>query len=288
MVSEENVEFLREKGQRYILGTPRSQLRRFERELLDDGWEMIREGLEVKLCPCPDGDETFIPLTGVRKRRRCTNGLRSGSKPVLRRSWMCAGDTIANRRLSSGGLAVSWGSTAPSIGAGLFKVNVKDVGGRAEVVWSKVDAWREWSNLSEGCYLLRSNITDWSAEELWKAYIQLTQAEAAFRITKSDLLIRPIWHQRKERVGAHILVCFLAYVIWKALGQLCQKAGLGDEPRKIFPEGRGTNPDGGCGAADAYRRQYPPQVRCAADKTPGDSTTETRTYAADASKFHEM
>jgi hypothetical protein len=113
---------------------------------------------------------------------------------------------------------------------------VKDVDGRAEVVWSKVDAWRDWSNLSEGCYLLRSNITDWTAEELWKAYIQLTQAEAAFRIHKSDLSIRPIWHQKKERVHAHILVCFLAFVLWKSLGQMCQAAGLGDEPRKVLDE----------------------------------------------------
>ena len=113
---------------------------------------------------------------------------------------------------------------------------MKEVNGRVEVVWSKVDAWREWSNLSEGCYLLRSNITDWSAEDLWKAYIQLTQAEAAFRIAKSDLSIRPIWHQKKERVQAHILVCFLAYVIWKALAQLCQRSGLGHEPRKVFDE----------------------------------------------------
>jgi hypothetical protein len=120
--------------------------------------------------------------------------------------------------------------------AGLFDVAVKDVDGRAEVVWSKVDVWRDWSNLSEGCYLLRSNITDWTAEELWKAYIQLTQAEAAFRINKSDLSIRPIWHQKKERVLSHILVCFLAFVLWKTLGQMCQAAGLGDEPRKVLDE----------------------------------------------------
>ena len=120
--------------------------------------------------------------------------------------------------------------------AGLFDVEVKDIDGHAELVWSKVDAWREWSNLSEGCYLLRSNITDWSAEDLWKAYIQLTQAEAAFRINKSDLSIRPIWHQKKERVQAHILVCFLAFVLWKTLGQMCRIAGLGDEPRKALDE----------------------------------------------------
>jgi len=120
--------------------------------------------------------------------------------------------------------------------AGLFKVEITEVDCRAEVVWSKVDAWRDWSTLSEGCYVLRSNITDWTAEELWKAYIQLTEAEAAFRIHKNDLSIRPIWHQKAERVQAHILVCFLAYVLWKTLAQMCHRAGLGDEPRKVFDE----------------------------------------------------
>ena len=78
--------------------------------------------------------------------------------------------------------------------------------------------------------------TDWSDEDLWKAYIQLTEAEAAFRIHKSDLALRPIWHQKENRVLAHILVCFLAYVLWKTLGQMCQQAGLGHEPRRVFEE----------------------------------------------------
>ena len=106
----------------------------------------------------------------------------------------------------------------------------------AEVVWEKLEEWRAWAELSEGCYLLRSNITDWKAEELWQAYIQLTEAEAAFRIQKGDLRIRPIWHQKEERVKAHILVCFLAYVLWKMLGQMCERAGLGSEPRKVLDE----------------------------------------------------
>lgn len=126
---------------------------------------------------------------------------------------------------------------ANSRAAGLFDVAVKaDATGRATVAWNRVDAWRDWAALSEGCYLLRSNVRDWSAEELWKAYIQLTEAEAAFRIHKSDLSIRPIWHQKAERVQAHILVCFLAYVLWKTLGQLCRRAGIGDEPRRVFDE----------------------------------------------------
>ena len=69
-----------------------------------------------------------------------------------------------------------------------------------------------------------------------RAYIQLTEAEAAFRIHKSDLRLRPIWHQKEERVLAHILVCFLAYVLWKTLSQRCQRAGLGHEPRRVFEE----------------------------------------------------
>ena len=83
---------------------------------------------------------------------------------------------------------------------------------------------------------LRSNIPDWSPEELWRTYIQLTEAEAAFRIQKSDLAIRPIWHQRKDRVQAHIFVCFLAYVLWKTLEQWQQRAGLGHSPRTILEE----------------------------------------------------
>jgi hypothetical protein len=119
----------------------------------------------------------------------------------------------------------------------LFKVEVRRrENGGAEVVWEKREAWREWSEASEGCYLLRSNIVEWSSEALWEAYIQLTEAEGAFRIEKSDLGIRPIWHQKKDRVQAHILVCFLAYAVWKVIGAMCRRAGLGDEPRQVLAE----------------------------------------------------
>ena len=94
----------------------------------------------------------------------------------------------------------------------------------------------DWAELSEGAYLLRSNIVDWSDQQLWKAYIQLTQAEAAFRIQKDQLNLRPIWHQREDRVQAHILVCFLAFVLWKSLEMWQQRAGLGNSPRTILEE----------------------------------------------------
>ena len=94
----------------------------------------------------------------------------------------------------------------------------------------------DWAALSQGAYLLRSNIDDWSNQQLWKAYIQLTQAEAAFRIQKDQLNLRPIWHQHEDRVQAHILVCFLAFVLWKSLEMWQQRAGLGNSPRTIIEE----------------------------------------------------
>ena len=170
----------------------------------------------------------------ARKKKRCMNALRRESRRGLQRSSLVAEKDVRSRLLLPNVLVSFWARILARLVG--FDVEVKDVDGRAELVWSKVNAWRDWSALSEGCYLLRSNITDWSAEDLWKAYIQLTQAEAAFRIHKSDLSIRPIWHQKKERVQAHILVCFLAFVLWKTLGQMCRAAGLGNEPRKVLDE----------------------------------------------------
>jgi len=104
------------------------------------------------------------------------------------------------------------------------------------LAWSARPEWDEWSRHSEGCYVLRTNIADWNAETLWRTYVQLSEAEAAFRIQKSELSIRPIWHQKTERVQAHILVCFLAYVLWKTLEQWQSRAGLGNSPRTILDE----------------------------------------------------
>jgi len=104
------------------------------------------------------------------------------------------------------------------------------------LVWSVRPEWDDWARHSEGCYVLRSNIAEWSPDDLWRTYIQLSQAEAAFRIQKSELSIRPIWHQREHRVKAHILVCFLAYVLWKTLEQWQGRAGLGHSPRTILEE----------------------------------------------------
>ena len=118
----------------------------------------------------------------------------------------------------------------------MFYIDVKELDGKLELTLTIHDTYSDWSRLSEGHYLLRTNIKDWEPEDLWRAYIQLTEAESAFRIHKQDLGLRPVWHQREDRVQAHILVCFLAYVLWKCLAQMCKYAGLGNEPRTVIEE----------------------------------------------------
>lgn len=238
MVSEKNLTFLKAGGRKYIVGTPKGQLRQFEQELLGEDWEEIREGLEVKKCPSPDGKETFILCRSAARQekekaiherfeKRIDEGLRklveSCAKKKRKR-------VVVERQV---GRLLGANSRA----ARLFKVEVvAGEDGRVAVVWKKVEDWRQWAALSEGCYMLRSNIEDLNAEQLWQTYIQLTEAESAFRIQKSDLQLRPVWHQKKKRVEGHILVCFLAYVLWKTLGQMCKRAGLGSEPRKVLDE----------------------------------------------------
>jgi len=107
---------------------------------------------------------------------------------------------------------------------------------RLSVTWKRNGRWGEWAAVSEGCYLLRTNLVETDPAVLWKRYIQLTEAEWAFRITKDELEIRPVWHQTADRVKAHILVCFLAYAMWKTLAQWMRGAGLGDAPRTVLEE----------------------------------------------------
>jgi hypothetical protein len=243
MVSEENLEFLREKQRRYIVGTPKGQLRRFEAELVGQGWSEIHPGLEVKLCPAPEGAEIFILCRSADRREkeramhaRAAARLEAGLTKLVA---ACAKGSRGTQTVAQVERRVGRLLEQSSRAARLFQVEVRAGAppaqdGAVTVTWQRHEGWSEWATLSEGCYLLRTNVQGWSGEELWKAYIQLTEAEAAFRIQKSDLALRPIWHQKEARVQAHILVCFLGYVIWKTLGKLCQAAGLGDCPRKVF------------------------------------------------------
>ena len=238
MLSEDNLEFLQSQKRRYIIGTPKSQLKHFEQELLSADWEKIREGLEVKACPSPDGAETFI-LCRSEARAQKEKAIHDRFEKRIEQGLEKIAESCRKRKQKIGSIERRVGRLlgANTRAAGLFKVEVKEgKSGQVAIAWQKIEDWRQWAELSEGYYMLRTNIIDWKPGELWEAYIQLTQAETAFRIQKSDLRIRPIWHQKENRVKAHILVCFLTYVLWKMLGQMCKKTGLGNEPRQVFDE----------------------------------------------------
>jgi len=241
MASADNIEFLKQEQRRYIIGTAKSMLKKYQRELLKEDWSKVRDGLEVKLCADPEGKsgETFI-LCRSSDRASKERAMHERFEKRIEEGLARIANACERQKLDavkvSHRVGKLLGQNTRAAGAFKTKIEVDQTTGRAMLKWEKVESWRDWSRLSEGCYLLRSNVSDWSAEELWRAYMQLTEAEGAFRIHKSDLSLRPVWHQKQQRVQAHVLVCFLAYVLWKTLAQWCKVAGLGDEPRKVLDE----------------------------------------------------
>jgi transposase len=238
MVSEENVQFLKEGNRRYILGSPKPAMRAYEKQLASGDWELVREGLEVQKCASPDGQETFI-LCRSAERKLKDRAILNRFENRIEESLTKMAAACAKRKLKAKELERRIGRLLGknSRAEHLFEVvTAVRADGGTDVSWSRREDVRTWSELSEGCYMLRTNVNDWTAEDLWKAYIQLTQAEAAFSICKNDLSLRPVWHQKEERVQAHILVCFLAYALWKVLDLKCRNAGLGDSARKVLDE----------------------------------------------------
>jgi transposase len=242
MASADNLAWLRQTGRRYIIGAPKSELKKFAFELArSDGWRMVHEGVEVKLTRHSETGETVILCRSADRRSK----ERAMHDKFSRRIEEALGRLAA--RLARSKKRIDPATVNRQIGrilqqnqrsAARFAITLEPdgcpAGFRLGVVYNA--AFDDWAALSEGAYLLRSNICDWSDQQLWKAYIQLTQAEAAFRIQKDQLNLRPIWHQREDRVQAHILVCFLAFVLWKSLEMWQSRAGLGNSPRIILEE----------------------------------------------------
>jgi len=262
-----------------------TELKRWARQLAErTDWRRIREDVEVKLCRGPEGDETFLlcrSAARVEKERamhgRFCKRIEAGLEKMGRRI------AKAKRTLDAGVLERQLGRLLErnAHAAARYSISIEqdeasDSGLRLK--WSAHPEWDEWANLSEGTYILRSNVHQWTDEQLWKTYIQLTEAEAAFRIHKSDLAIRPIWHQKADRIKAHILVCFLGYALWKTLQQWQSRAGLGDSPRTILTEFRATLEGSGTQA----RRGGGARPSCARPtaKAQGSSEASSRGAAA--------
>ena len=270
MVSEKNLAFLRERGGSYIVGTPKAMLRNFEQHLTQKGWQEVQAGVEVKLVAGPDGAETFILARSADRREkekamharfleRFETGLtklrQAAEKGTLRDA------ALAHQRL--GRLKERYWRAASAFEVKVSSIQKPTGKARLSITWTRNERWQEWSALSEGCYLLRTNLAETDPAVLWKRYIQLTEAEWAFRITKDELEIRPVWHHKEDRVLGHILVCFLAYALWKTLAQWMRASGLGDAPRTVVEElAKIKSGDVVLKARWADGREHPIRVRC--------------------------
>lgn len=243
MVSEENIELLQGCGARYLVGTPKSMLRKFEHELIEKDWQEVQPGVEVKLCSSPDGTEESFVLCRSEGRKdkeaailnRFITRLEAGLDKLKQQAekGRLRDRQKADRRI---GRLLERNSRAAS----LFEITVEEqtigIQKRLKVIIKKHEDRYEWLLSTSGSYLLRTNWTEKDPREIWKTYIQLTQVEDTFRTTKSDLGMRPIYHHKAHRTQAHILVCFLALVLWRTLQQWMDCSGLGTAPRKLLEE----------------------------------------------------
>jgi transposase len=241
IASEENLEWLRKRGAQYLVGTPKKQLRKFEAQLLEESdWMAIREGLEVKMVQTAEGTERFVLCRSTdraakeramlqRQVDRLREQLEKIDMSLRRRPTIKIGPV--ERRIGR------WMGRYPAAAA-VFTVEIQyDAQRRACCLSVQEHPERyQWACRAHGAYLLRTNHVEGDQSDLWKWYIQLTQAEAAFRTSKSDLNLRPVFHQIAERVKAHVLVCFLSLAMWRVLEQWMSAKGLGSCARQLLLE----------------------------------------------------
>ena len=236
MVSKETLRFLGRDGRRYLVAARRGELARFEKELGRDGWRRLPDNPDVQVKRLRRGRVHYL-LARSKPRRHKERAIRRRQRRGLARALRKLHALIAAGRLKKrdkvlervGRLKARYPKACPFI---TIAVAAR---GRPQVSWSwKLDRFKA-ALAADGAYLLRSNHGGWSAREFWETYIQLTAVEHAFRVLKSHLLLRPIWHQFSGRVEAHVQVCVLAYALWQALDHLAKQARLQTVPRKPDP-----------------------------------------------------
>jgi transposase len=240
MVSEDNLKYLRSTCARYLVGTPKSMLRKFEQQLLEQDWEKVQNGVEVKICSLPEGpDETFV-LCRSPGRKEKENAILNRFVERLEASLSKLVEQAEAGKLKDRqkverriGRLLEQNSRA----AALFTVDVTEgIGNKLSITIRKNEQRYQKALDSGGSYILRTNWMESDPKTLWDTYIKLTEVEDSFRTEKHDLGMRPIFHRKQERTQAHILVCFLALAMWRTLQQWMKASGLGTAPRKLIEE----------------------------------------------------
>jgi transposase len=225
IVSEENLKAIRQRGGQYLVGTPRSQMKRFEAELLKEDWTQVRPDVEVKQVAIPQGNETYI-LCRTTGRKEKEKAIRHRFSTRMEDALKGLEKTIAGGRLKDRNKMerrLGKIQARHSQVNDLFEVTLRDTPKGLRLVWGTKEERKAWRDLREGAYMLRTNLQANSTEELWSKYMQLTEAEASFRALKSELSIRPLFHQKEPRVKAHVLVAFLGYALWITLKHLLKR-----------------------------------------------------------------
>lgn len=241
MVSEENLDYLRKREALYIVGTPKGRLRKFERELLrTEDWQQVEPGVEVKQVEHPDGQghERYVLCRSLARHEKEAAILRR-QQDRLRNKLMQIDASLKKRRTKPEPIERRIGKWLGRNTAAekIFHVEVITESGWATGLHIEEDESKlSWAQAAQGAYLLRTNCQEQDPQKLWHWYIHLTEVEDAFRISKSDLGLRPVYHHREDRVQSHILVCFLALVMWRYLEMWIQGAGLGNSARQVLKE----------------------------------------------------
>lgn len=226
IVSEANLAAIRKRGGQYLVGTPRSQMKQFEQELLKEDWTKVRPDVEVKKVSTSQGQETFI-LCRTAGRKEKEKAIRNRFSARMEDALKRLAKSIETGRLKDrnkmerrlGRIQASY----PQVND-LYEVAFRQTREGVRLQWSMQEDRKLWRGLREGAYMLRTNLQAGTAQELWARYMQLTEAEASFRALKSELSIRPLFHQLESRVKAHVMVAFLGYALWVTLKHLLKRS----------------------------------------------------------------
>jgi len=233
MIDADSLKFLSQPGRRYLLATRRGAVAGFQAELRSGGWENLADNpeVEVKLL---HRQKVHYLLARSRPRRQKERAIRRRQRHRLARALQGLHQRITAGRLKKrdkiiervGRLKGRFPKACPFV-----TITVTE-GKQPRLSWLwNIEKFKA-ALTRDGAYLLRSNQAGWSAREFWETYIQLTVVEHAFRVLKSELLLRPVWHHYSGRTQAHVMICVLAYALWKTLDHLAKQAGLTTEIRK--------------------------------------------------------
>ncbi len=216
-----------DSGVRYLVGTPKGRLTRYEAALAERPWQAVRPQLRVKLLP-QDGELYVLAESEARAGKE--RGMR---RRQLKAYWKRLGE-LQRQRPARDVLLKKLGAAQERAGRIATSLVTVEVASDGALAYQLDRAQLRTIRGREGRYLLRTNLAADDPELIWRCYMQLCQVEEAFRTLKGDLGLRPVFHQRPDRIEAHLFITFLAYCLTTTLRQQLRSHAAGLMPRAVF------------------------------------------------------